>query len=384
MNLDGTLNEEEKLIRDTFDDFCRRHVEPENEKWNISGEFPREIMKAASGIALPSSLPTSAGGSGLNETVIGLLSEDMGRYEFPVPAFLTMHFAKLLPLVQDIELKESLIKQYLNGDLVICGAFTEPGAGSDAASISTDALKRGNWYVINGEKAFVSSPGIADAHILTVRTDAGEPRGHRGISLVVADAKTEGIEPYEMENMATVFKGDFGGLRLTGVKIPTGNLIGDENGGFSILMKILNIQRVHVALYSIGLAKRSLEEAIGYAKMRKTFGKPISRNQAVAFRLADDWSRLESVRLLAYRALAMQDSGIDNSAECAAVKSYGCEVAFDVSSHALQTFGASGYVRTSPLERRFRATRGLLIGDGTPDIQRLILSRKLFGREYAP
>lgn len=385
MDIDGTLGEEEQLLYDNFEQFCRRRVLPETEKWIGSGEFPRHIMKDLSGVALPATIPENQGGAGLSETSVGLLSEIMGKYEFPVPAFLSMHFAKMLPAISDGETRDANLHKYLNGDLVICGAFTEPGFGSDAGSIVTEAVKDGKDYVVNGEKSFVSSPGIADIHIASVRTAKTDPgSGHRGISLLLTDAKERGVEAYELESMGSVFRGDFGGIRFNGVRVPVTNLVGEENGGFRMLMNILNAQRVHVALYSIGLAESSLKDAIEYATTRKTFGRPISKNQAVAFRLAEDWAKLESVRLLAYKALAMQDRGVENSAECAAVKSYGCEVAFDTTSHALQTFGAAGYVKVSPMERRFRASRGLLIGDGTPDIQRLIMARKLFGRDYAP
>lgn len=385
MKIDGTMEEEEQLIYDNFKKYLETRVAPNQERWNAEHRFPREIMKDIAPLALPATIPESLGGGDISETSIGLMSELMGNYEFPVPAFLTMHFSKLLPLIVDSNIRTEYVKKYLNGDLVICGAFTEPGHGSDSASIDTQAIRQGNEFKVSGEKSFVSSPGMADVHIVSAKSGQGTGDMPRlGLNLVIVDGRTPGVEPYELESMAKVFDGDFGGVRFDDVMIPEGNLIGKENGGFSVLMKILNVQRVHVALYSIGLAERSLAEAIEYAKIRKTFNKPISAHQAVAFRLAEDWTRLESVKLLAYKALAMQEKGVENSAECAAVKWHGCEVAFDAVSHSLQTFGASGYVKSSAIERRFRAARGFLIGDGTPDIQKLIISRKLFGRENAP
>ena len=385
MKLDGTLNEEEQIIHDNFKSYCEKYVLPYQENWSRSREFPRSLMKGISDIALPATIPEQSGGAGIPETSVGIFSELMGRYEFPVPAFLTMHFAKLLPLISDNKIREHYLKRYLSGELVVCGAFTEPGAGSDAAAIRTEAMRDGDEFIISGEKAFVSSPGNADVHIVSART-AGTVSSspHKGVSLILLDSTYSGIEPYEMESMASVFRGDFGGIRMDSVRVPEGNMIGNENSGFATLMQILNVQRVHVALYSIGLAEISLEEAIEYAKIRNTFGKPLSKNQAVSFRLAEDWGRLEAAKLLAYKALSMQEKGADNSAECATVKWLGCETAFEAVSHSLQTLGAAGYVKTSPMERRFRAARGFLIGDGTPDIQKLIVSRKLFGKEYAP
>lgn len=380
MNMDGTLSEEEQLVHDSFTNYLETRIEPMQAKWGKTGEFPREIMREFSGIALPATIPQAMGGAQLAESTIGIMSELMGMYEFPVPGFLTMHFAKLLPLINDRETREIYLGKYLKGDLVLCGAFTEPGHGSDSGAIETRAEKEGGHFVVSGEKSFVSSPMMADAHIVTAR-HSGESAG---MSLLLVDSKEEGVEPYAMETMATVFKGDFGGVRLDSVNVPEGNLMGGDGKGFRILMGALNAQRVHVALYSIGMAERSLSEAIEYAKARKTFGKPISKHQAVSFRLAESWSKLESVKLLAYKALSMQEKGMENSSECAAVKWHGCEVALEAVSNSLQTFGAAGYVRSSPMERRFRAARGFLIGDGTPDIQKLIISRNLFGREYSP
>ncbi len=383
MKIDGELSDEQKIITGMLEDYCRKNVAPAYDGWIRDRVFPRKLMKDLSELVLGTVLPSTDHSA--DEVTLGLISELMGKYEIPVPAFLTMHFAKLLPLITDRDTREKYLEKYRKGELVICGGFTEPGQGSDSASISTTAMRNGDRYEVNGEKSFVSSPGIADVHILSVRTSQQDwSHRHRGISLLTVDAGEKGVEPYEMESMASVFRGDFGGIRLNNVSVPRENIIGTENGGFQTLMKILNTQRVHVGLYTIGLAEISLSEAIEYAKTRKTFGQPISKHQAVAFRLAEDWSRLEAVKLLAYKALALQDNGMDNSAECAAVKWHGCEVAFEAVSHAMQTFGAAGYVRTSAIERRFRGARGFLIGDGTPDIQKLIISRKLFGREYSP
>ncbi|GEM_PF-5059824 len=336
MNLDGTLSEEETLIKDSFEEYCRRRYVPKYREMITTGEFPHHIMKDIADIALPLSLPDGEGRP--EEVILGILSESMGFFEFPVPAFLTLHFAKLIPLIRDEDLRNTYTRRYRSGELVICGAFTEPGYGSDSASISTSARREGNEYVLNGEKAFVSSPGIADAHIISARTAVlPSERKHQGISLFITDAENKGIETYEMENMASIFRGDFGGLRLDDVHISEGHLIGKENGGFYTLMKVLDVQCVHVALYAIGLARSAIEEAILYSKTRKTFGHPISRYQAISFRLAEDWSKLESVRALAYKALAMQERGRDNTAECADVKSLGSTVAFEAVNHALQT-----------------------------------------------
>ncbi len=384
MNLDGTLSDEESIIKESLEEYCRKNVVPAYEGWIRERKFPRKLLKDLSQLIFGATvLPKGEGG--LNEVTLGLLSETMGRYEVPVSAFLTMHFAKMLPLISDENTRKSYLDRYLSGELVLCGAFTEPGFGSDSASITTSAVLENNEFVINGEKAFVSSPGIADAHIISVRTsNVPDEKKHKGISLMIVEGGEQGVEPYEDENMASLFQGDFGRVRLNNVRIPSGNLIGGENEGFAILMNILGIQRVHVGLYAIGLAMGALEEAIEYARTRKVFGDYISKYEAISFRIAEDWSKLQSARMMAFKALAMSDSGIDNGAESSAVKGFGCEASFEAVSHALQTLGAAGYVKTSALERKFRTSRGFLIGDGTPEVQKLIIARKLFGKNFAP
>lgn len=384
MNLDGTLSDEESIIKESLEEYCRKNVVPAYEGWIRERKFPRKLLKDLSQLIFGATvLPKGEGG--LNEVTLGLLSETMGRYEVPVSAFLTMHFAKMLPLISDENTRKSYLDRYLSGELVLCGAFTEPGFGSDSASITTSAVPENKEFVINGEKAFVSSPGIADAHIISVRTsNVPDEKKHKGISLMIVEGGEQGVEPYEDENMASLFQGDFGRVRLNNVRIPSGNLIGGENEGFAILMNILGIQRVHVGLYAIGLAMGALEEAIEYARTRKVFGDYISKYEAISFRIAEDWSKLQSARMMAFKALAMSDSGIDNGAESSAVKGFGCEASFEAVSHALQTLGAAGYVKTSALERKFRTSRGFLIGDGTPEVQKLIIARKLFGKNFAP
>ncbi|WP_298275965.1 acyl-CoA dehydrogenase family protein [Ferroplasma sp.] len=376
MDLNGKLNDEEQLVKNSFDEYCEKNYVPYYEQYLEKRIFPGKIMKDLSEMLLPSTISLNKKEK-VDDVMLGILSEEMGKYEFPLPVFLSIHFSKLLPYINNENVREEYIKRYLAGDSIICGAYTEPGHGSDAYHITTEAHRSGNNYILSGEKAFVSNPGLSDVFMVSAKTD-------KGISIMMVDRAMKGIEPYEIENMAYMFKGEFGGVRMNNVKVPDTYLVGEENRGFKLLMDILSIQRVHVGLYAIGIAESALDEAIEYAKMRKAFGEPISKFEAVSFRLAEDKAKIESIRAIAYKALAMENCGMDNSIESAAVKGYGCEVAFNAVSDALQTLGAAGYSKTSSIERKFRISRGFLLGDGTPDIQKLIISRKLFGKEFSP
>lgn len=378
--LGSLITEETSLIRDTFEEYCRKKIEPVLPAWKEKRAFPAFVMKDVFEILGSGMLPDGESNR-IDEIALGTLSEVMGRYAYPIPAFLTIHFSKLLQYMEK-DAREKYYRKLLQGESVICGAFSEPGCGSDSAAIKTEASHGGSHFTINGEKAFVSSPGIADLFIISARTASiQKDKPGKGISLLAVEADSENVEPYSMENMASEYDGDFGGVYFRDVEIDENMIIGPLDGGFKLLMNVFNVQRVHVALYALGLAEKSLEEAIEYAKMRKTFGRSISRNQAVSFRLAEDWTAIEASRLLAYNALRMSETGSDASAYCAAVKYYACENAFKAVSDSLQTLGASGYVKSSEMEFRFRAARGFLIGDGTPDIQKMIISRHLFGKD---
>ncbi len=376
------LKDEQKAVLDTFEEYCRRKLPAHRKNWEIEKKFPPLLMKEI-GVILGDALISENQEERLDETTSGYLSEIMGRYGMPVPAFLTLHFSKLIPHIRDREKREHYRSMLRNGNLLLCGAFSEPGCGSDSASIRTVALPGNEKFTVNGEKSFVSSPGMANAFMFSART-SGEHGNHRGISLMIAESGIPGLEPYSIDSMATEIEGDFGGVRLQNVELEKNSIIGEIDRGFYLLMDTFNVQRVHVALYSLGIAEASLEEAIEYSRMRNAFGNPISKYQAVSFRIAENWVRVEASRLLAFRALSSGNSSEENSLYGAATKWYACENAFHAVDDSLQTLGASGYVRTSDMERRFRMSRGFLIGDGTPDIQKLIISRSLLGRDAAP
>jgi alkylation response protein AidB-like acyl-CoA dehydrogenase len=379
-----SFSKEQELLRASIEDFCKKEIDPHISDWIKERVFPRDLLKKLGQIGLTGmNIPEELGGSSLDNVSQGVAVEVLGRHELPTPIFLTIFgFARLLPFIVDEEVKKRTIEKLLKGELVIAGAFTEPGCGSDAAAITTRAEKRGNAYIVKGEKTFITGAPVADVFIASVKTGAGPP--HKSISLLLIEADRRGVEPYELESMASDIRGEFGGVVFDDVEVPVGNLIGMENLGFYILMEEFNILRVFVALASLGLAERCLEEAVNYAKQRKAFGQPISKFEAVSFRLAEHWTKIRAAKLLAYYALWLADNKRPYWAEAAAVKWYGCEVAFNAINDVIQTYGAAGYTKDYRFERIFRGARGMLIGDGTGDIMKLIISRFLFGKEYSP
>ncbi|MEM2214804.1 MAG: acyl-CoA dehydrogenase family protein [Candidatus Nezhaarchaeales archaeon] len=383
--MDFSFTKEQELLRNSIEEFCKKEVDPYVSKWVKERSFPRDLLKKLSNIGLTGmNIPEELGGSPLDNVSQGIVAETLGRHELVAPIFLTIFgFARLLPFIVDDEVRGEVIGKLLRGELLIAGAFTEPGCGSDAAAITTKAEKLGDVYRVKGEKAFITGAPIADVFIASVVTGSSD-KPHRNISLLLIEANRRGVEPYELESMASDLKGEFGGVIFDNVEVPVGNLIGMENLGFYLLMEEFNILRVLIALSSLGLAERCLEEAVKYAKQRTAFGQPISRFEAVSFRLAEHWTKIQCAKLLAYKALWLADNKKPYMAEAAAAKWYGCEEAFSTVNDVIQTFGAVGYTKDYPFERIFRALRGLLIGDGTSDIMKLIISRLLFGKGYSP
>jgi alkylation response protein AidB-like acyl-CoA dehydrogenase len=382
--MDFSFSKEQELLRTSIEDFCKKEIDPHISDWIKERVFPRDLLKKLSQIGLTGmNIQEDLGGSPLDNVSQGVAAEVLGRHELPTPIFLTIFgFARLLPFIADEEVKKRTTEKLLKGELVIAGAFTEPGCGSDAAAITTRAERRGDAYIVKGEKAFITGAPVADVFIVSVKTGTGPP--HKSISLLLIEADRKGVEPYELDSMASDIRGEFGGVVFDDVEVPVGNLIGMENLGFYILMEEFNILRVFVALASLGLAERCLEEAVNYAKQRKAFGQPISKFEAVSFRLAEHWTKIRAAKLLAYYALWLADNKRPYWAEAAAAKWYGCEVAFNAINDVIQTYGAAGYTKDYRFERIFRGARGMLIGDGTGDIMKLIISRFLFGKEYSP
>jgi len=382
--MDFSFSKEQELLRTSIEDFCKKEIDPHISDWIKERVFPRDLLKKLSQVGLTGmNIPEDLGGSPLDNVSQGVAAEVLGRHELPTPIFLTIFgFARLLPFIADEEVKKRTTEKLLKGELVIAGAFTEPGCGSDAAAITTRAERGGDAYIVKGEKAFITGAPVADVFIVSVKTGTGPP--HKSISLLLIEADRKGVEPYELDSMASDIRGEFGGVVFDDVEVPVGNLIGMENLGFYILMEEFNILRVFVALASLGLAERCLEEAVNYAKQRKAFGQPISKFEAVSFRLAEHWTKIRAAKLLAYYALWLADNKRPYWAEAAAAKWYGCEVAFNAINDVIQTYGAAGYTKDYRFERIFRGARGMLIGDGTGDIMKLIISRFLFGKEYSP
>jgi len=325
-------------------------------------------------------IPKAYGGMGADALTTGLIVEELAREGDPN---LTVNLGAAEVLIKhgtDSQ-KRRWLPRLASGMIVAGIASTEPGAGSDAASIATTAKKSIRGFSISGEKRYIDIPNAAAFMILTARTSKAE--GSRGISLFLLPMNSRGISKYRLNHMGAPWL-DFGGFKLKGVRLSSEDLIGEEGRGFPALMETFDFMRVIVGLKCIGTASKALELTMDYVKRRHAFGRPIGKFEAVQFRIAEDYTQLEAARLLCYKALSMKDQGLRITKEAAMVKSWVPELTFKIVNDCLQNMGALGYSSATPIAGMLTHIRGYSIGDGTPDIMKTIVGRELLGREYVP
>jgi len=374
--MDFSLSEEARLIRDAVRDFTERELFPLERDFCIRGHLPFEkrLELERKGRELgfwALDVPKELGGAGLDKLTMCVINEEL--YRSPLLFEFGGEVEPALYLCND-EQRERYFHPVVRGEKKSCFAFTEPGTGSDFARIQTRAVEKGDRWVINGSKTFITHVDRADFIILFVSTDPG--KGAKGISCLLVDKATPGLAmsqpiPTMGDEWApyTLFFDD--------CEVPAENLVGEINQGFAVADRQLTHGRLKIAAFNVGIAVRCLEMAIAYSKERETFGKPIAANQAIQWMLADSEVELMAARLLTHQAawLADNDKPIRNEAFIA--KLYATEMSQRVSDRALQVFGGMGYSRELPIQSFFRQARLWRIGHGTSEINRMMIARNL-------
>jgi cyclohexanecarboxyl-CoA dehydrogenase len=379
MPLDFAFSEEQELFRRVVRDFCEKEIAPKIKEFEKREEYPWEIVRKMAQAGLVGiGLPKQYGGQEADSVTQGIYGEELARGGGILPPDA---FAGVLASIGSDELKRKWLPGVCTGDHMLGLASTEPGTGSDVASIQATAVKKGNEYVINGEKQCVSWVKESKAFMVLCKTQP--EAGARGISMILVEMDQPGVDRYYFKTLG--WRTDsLGGFTLKDVHVPTSNLVGQENFGFVYTMLTFDYARVLLSLWCLGHAQASLDGAIEYARQRKAFGQPIGKFESVQFRLAEDHTLLEAARLLCYKTLWMRDRGLPASKECAMAKWWVPQVAFQVVNNAIQVHGAIGYTTEYPDEWRLRQVRGAWIADGTPDIMKIIIARELLGKEFIP
>ena len=376
-----TFEPEHAAFRESVRRFVSEELTPHHLRWEEEGITPRSIFtKAAEMGMLSMGVPEAHGGLGVDDFRFNqVVCEEIAHAGVAGSGLgITLHNDVCLPYFLEYctpEQQDRWLPGIADGSLVTAVAMTEPGTGSDLAAMSTTAIHDGDHFVVNGSKTFITSGINADLIITAVKTDPKEK--HRGISLLVLERGMDGLERGRNLEKLGMHAQDTAELFFNDVHVPAENLLGEEGMGFKIFMKTLDGGRISIGALGLGLAQAALDESIAYSETRSTFGKPISGHQAIQHKIATMATEIEAARHLCYQAAIMKDKGLKFSKESAMAKLYASEVAMRATTEAIQIHGGYGYMREYPVERFYRDAKILTIGEGTDEVQQMVIARAL-------
>ena len=371
------MTEEKQALVSSIKAFMEKEVKPYVAEYDESGRFPVEIYKKMFEMGLHCmGIPEEFGGGGLDTMTVAMLMEEMSKVD-----------AGVADTVAGVELALNTVliagndeQKKLFSDIVIPGAFaafalTEPDAGSDAAALKTVAVKEGDEYIIDGRKCFITNGGVADIYVVFAMTD--KSKGTKGISAFIVERDRPGLSVGKEENKMGIRASNTSDVVFENVHIPADHLLGQEGKGFKYAMQTLDKGRLIAAAMALGIAQRALDESVSYAKVRKTFGKPIAELQAIRFMLADMDMKIEAARQLMVHGITLESMGMPFSREAAMAKCTAGDVAFSVAADAIQIHGGYGYSREYPVEKLLRDAKIYQIFEGTNQIQRVVIAGHL-------
>ncbi|HZG59040.1 MAG TPA: acyl-CoA dehydrogenase [Anoxybacillus sp.] len=377
MNLRFT--EEQEMMRKMVKEFAENEIAPFVERME-KGEFPREILKKMAELGLMGiTVPEEYGGAGMDFTSYIIAIHEISKVSATVGVILSVHTSVgTNPILYfgTEEQKRKYVPKLASGEYLGAFCLTEPGAGSDAKSLKTKAVRQGDYYILNGSKVFITNGGEADTYIVFARTNPDEP-GSRGVSAFIVEKDTPGFMIGKDEKKMGLHGSRTVQISFEDAKVPAENLLGEEGQGFKIAMANLDVGRIGIAAQSLGIAEATLEHATAYAKERIQFGKPIAEQQGVAFKLADMATAVEAAKLLVYRAAFLRSNGLPCGKEASMAKLFASRAAMENAIEAVQIFGGNGYTEDYPVERLFRDAKVCEIYEGTSEIQRLVISKQL-------
>ena len=371
------LSENQIIIRDTVKDFAEKSIKPHVMEFDESQEFPMEIMRQLGDLGFLGILvPEEYGGAGLGYVEYALIVEELAKIDPSISLSVAAHNGLCTNHIYQFA-NESQRKKYVPdlaaGKKIGAWGLTESSSGSDAAGLKSTAHKNGNNYILNGSKNFITHGGVGETSVVMAITD--KEKGKKGISAFILEKGIKGFIVGKKENKLGMRASETVQLTFDNCEVPAENLLGSEGEGFIQAMKILEGGRISIAALSVGLAQGCLDACIKYSKERKQFGKTLSEFQATQFKLAKMATEIDAARLLTYRAAVMKDQGKPNTTEAAMAKLYASEVAEKCASEAVQIFGGYGYTKDYPVEKFYRDVKLLTIGEGTSEIQRIVIAR---------
>ncbi|EGR0692534.1 TPA: acyl-CoA dehydrogenase family protein [Vibrio parahaemolyticus] len=382
--MDFELNEDQRAFADTAQQFSLERLAPMAAEWDEKQIFPKDVLREAGELGFLSLYtPEAHGGLGLSRLDASIVFEQLSMGCTSTTAFMTIHnmVSWMVASFATEDVRAKYCPKLVTGEWLGSYCLTEPNAGSDAASLTTTASKKGDTYVLNGGKAFISGAGETDVLVVMART--GEA-GAKGVSAFVVPAQADGISYGRKEPKMGWNSQPTRAVTFENVVIPASHLLGEEGQGFIFAMKGLDGGRINIATCSVGTAQQALNQATQYMLERKQFGKSLAQFQALQFKLADMATELVAARQLVRYAASKLDLGdSDATTYCAMAKRFATDVGFQICDQALQIYGGYGYIKEYPMERYFRDVRVHQILEGTNEIMRLIIARRLLSETSA-
>jgi hypothetical protein len=377
--MDFVLSEDQRAIEDAASAFAAAELAPNAARWDEEKYFPVETLRAAAALGFAGIyIGEDVGGSGLSRLDASIIFEALARGDVSSAAFLSIHnmASWMIDAFGSDDLRRRFLPRLTSMAWIASYCLTEPGAGSDAASLRTSARRDGETYVLNGAKAFISGGGVSDVYVVMARS-GGE--GPRGVSTFVVENGTAGLSFGAQEKKLGWANQPTAMVHFDNVVVPAANRVGDEGQGFLIAMMGLDGGRLNIASCSLGGAGFALDTAKAYLETRRQFGRPLKDFQALQFKLADMATDLEASRLMVRRAAAALDAKSPDATKlCAMAKRFATDAGFDIANQALQLHGGYGYLKDYPLERIVRDLRAHQILEGTNEIMRVIIAREIF------
>ena len=375
------LNDEQKMFRDMVRDFAKNEVEPGASERDKKAEFPHDLIKEMGELGLMGVfIPEEYGGSGADVISYLLAVEELAKVDPGVAVTMSVNNSVCcFPILKfgTEEQKKKFLPQLATGEVIGGFCLTEPNAGSDAGSLKTKAVKKGDKYIINGSKAWITNAGVGKYFVLLASTNP--EAGHKGISAFIVDAEHPGFIVDKPEDKMGMRSSKTCMVTLEDLEVPEENLLGKEGMGFKIALTTLNHSRIGIGAQALGIARGAFEEGVRYSTERVQFGKPIAKQQAIQFKIADMATRIEAAESLVYYAGFMDSIGKADPKLSSMAKMYASETAIFCTYEALQIHGGYGYSKEYKIERLYRDARVTTIYEGTNEIQRLVIAKSLLG-----
>jgi alkylation response protein AidB-like acyl-CoA dehydrogenase len=380
--MDFRPSEEQVLLRRSVREFAETEIRPHVREWDQAQHFPPELRPKLAALGLLGiQFPEKYGGAGMSAIDYCICIEELARVDPAISLSVAAHnglCSSHIALFGNEEQKQKFLVPLARGEKIGAWGLTESTSGSDAAGMRTTAVRAGNCWVLNGSKTFTTHGRVGN--VMVVMAVTNRAAGTKGISAFVAEHGTPGMAPGKKEDKLGMRASDTSEVLFENCRIPADQLLGEEGQGFVHTMQVLDAGRIGIAALAVGLAQGAYEAALGYARERRAFGKPIAGFQAIQWKLADAATKIEAARLLTYQAAYLKERGRRTTLESSMAKLYASEIAVKVADDCVQIHGGYGFVKDYPAEKYFRDVKLTTIGEGTSEIQRLVIARQLLSR----